>query len=668
MKNIIKNISRVCLIMAGTAVLLSGCSEDFLATDPLSFYEPGATFSTESGLRAAMGICDRHLKLYYACDHNEMLPMGTELMFSDLCVAANTDKARMLCNIANDLTPNSDQSTQNYLDRSNSICFFWDEGWIGVRHANTIIKYAPGVEGLDPTIRDAYIGRAYFHRAFRYMALMMQFGEVTVVATLIDTPKQTYYSIKRDALLTMLMKDMEWAVEHVPEQQDMNEIGMVNKGACRVLLTKIYLAIGEYTKAKEQCDILIDQSQYKLVKGEEFGTFNDGGEPLTWPITRNVIWDMHRAENKLISSNTEWIMGMPNRGSDQESFVKMLTMRIFYPFFFNSGLTDPDGKQGLQNYKRNDSKYDAEYDYMRALGRGISTWRNSYWYTHSLWYVNGKEDKGDLRHSSETGNWMRMEDLKYNNRESQYYGQNLRLYSDNGDLLCSDTIRRWYDVPHYKMYLDDPVNDANVSGSDGNRGATTGGNADWYLYRLAEVYLLRAEAKFYINPSDATIADDVNEIRKRAHCDELYKAGSVTIGDIMNERARELYFEEWRNCELTRVSLCLARSGRPDEWGNMYSLETFDKQQGTDEEGGSYWYQRVNHYNIYNKGVVNVTASNNSLNYTIDKKNIYWPIPEKAITANSKGQLHQNFGYDGYDANVKMWETWEEAVADEATN
>lgn len=41
MKNIIKNISRVCLIMAGTAVLLSGCSEDFLATDPLSFYEPG---------------------------------------------------------------------------------------------------------------------------------------------------------------------------------------------------------------------------------------------------------------------------------------------------------------------------------------------------------------------------------------------------------------------------------------------------------------------------------------------------------------------------------------------------------------------------------------------------------------------------------------------------
>lgn len=62
------------------------------------------------------------------------------------------------------------------------------------------------------------------------------------------------------------------------------------------------------------------------------------------------------------------------------------------------------------------------------------------------------------------------------------------------------------------------------------------------------------EVKFYINPDDPTIKDDINIIRKRAHCTELYK-GKVTIGDIMDERARELFFEEWRNVELTRVSL-----------------------------------------------------------------------------------------------------------------
>ena len=127
-------------------------------------------------------------------------------------------------------------------------------------------------------------------------------------------------------------------------------------------------------------------------------------------------------------------------------------------------------------------------------------------------------------------------------------------------MLCSDTIRRWYDVPHYIWKLDDPVNEANISGSDGNRGATDGGNADWYLYRLAEAYLLRAEAKFYLNPDDPTIKEDLNVIRRRAHCSQLYE-GNVTIGDIMNERARELFWEEFRHVELSRVSLCLARSG-----------------------------------------------------------------------------------------------------------
>ena len=51
---------------------------------------------------------------------------------------------------------------------------------------------------------------------------------------------------------------------------------------------------------------------------------------------RNVIWDLHRPENKLIAANKEVIMGMPNRGAAKESFIPMLTMRIMYPFFFDN--------------------------------------------------------------------------------------------------------------------------------------------------------------------------------------------------------------------------------------------------------------------------------------------------------------------------------------------
>ncbi len=667
MKQIIQKMNRIYLsLLMGGTILLSGCSEDFLKPDPLSFYEPSTTFDTEPGLQAAMAICDRHLKLYWTTDHNEMLTLGTEYLFSEMLVASATDKRSMLCDVANMLTPTSDQTTANNLDRTNSLWYFWQETYNGIMYANTVIQYVDGVESLDQNTKNTYKGQAYFHRAFRYMALVFQYGDVPLITKIIEVPKLNYRSTKRDAILQMITQDMELAVQWVPDQKDMKLTGLVNKGACRMLLAKCYLALGQYEKAKEQTDILINQSGYALMENT-FGVFNDGGEPLTWPITRNVIWDLHRAENKLIAANKEVIMGMPNRGSDAESFVKMLTMRIMYPFVFDGRLKTKDGKQALLNIKRNSADYNSKYDYMRAFGRGIATWRATYFSTHTLWAVNGVIDSTDLRHSTKTGNWISMESYRVNNKASSEFGKPITLFNpDNGALLCSDTIRRWYDVPHYKFYLDDPVNDANISGSDGTRGATNGGIDDWYLYRVAEAYLLRAEAKYYINPADPTIKDDLNIIRQRAQCSELY-TGTVTIGDIMNERARELYWEEWRNVELTRVSLCLARSGKPDEWGNTYSLDNFDKQSGTDSQGGSYWYQRINHYSMYNKGSVQIDATGNSNpNFTMDKKNIYWPIPASEITANGKGTISQNYGYDGYDPATPKWDNWEDAVADES--
>ena len=71
--------------------------------------------------------------------------------------------------------------------------------------------------------------------------------------------------------------------------------------------------------------------------------------------------------------------------------------------------------------------------------------------------------------------------------------------------------------------------------------------------------------------------------------------------------------------ELSRVSYCLALSGKPDEWGNTYDVNTYDKQEGTDPNGGSYWYQRIMHYNeFYNKNPELIVKNHK---YTIDKRN-----------------------------------------------
>jgi hypothetical protein len=171
---------------------------------------------------------------------------------------------------------------------------------------------------------------------------------------------------------------------------------------------------------------------------------------------------------------------------------------------------------------------------------------------------------------------------------------------------------------------------------------------------LAETYLLRAEAQFYKGNIGAA-AEDVNAVRRRAQCSQLYT--SVTIGDIVNERARELYMEEWRNMELSRISYSLALSGKTDEWGNTYNVNTLSDN--------SYWYQRIQHYNdYYNKNKVTVR----NRNYTIAPHNIYWPIPQNAINSNLYSKLRQNSGYNGYDPGVEIWTRWQDAVADEDTN
>lgn len=639
----IKNSTSVIATMIGCAALLSSC-DDFLDPKPLSFFEPEATFTTESGLQATIVASDRQFRNIWINDEATRLVLQYRL--SELAAGGKTDSNKELVDVNTILTPT---------DLRDEISWFWkDVYYSGIKFPNTVITYIDNVEGLDEKVRNAYIGRAYFYRSFHYLNLVFQFKDVPLLTKVIDSPKLNYRSTKREVILDMITKDMEFAVEWVPEQKEMEYVGQINKGACMMLLIKCYLATGQFSKAENLATSLINDYGYSLMT-EPFGQNIQSGEPATWNIKRNVIWDLHRPENKLVDANKEVILGVVNRGSG-ESFNNFYTMRAFGPFWVDGKIKGPDGKVACTNIARNNKKYNNKYDFARVIGRGIAHVRPTYFATHTLWCVNGKMDKGDLRHSAEYGNWFPMDSLRYNDPSSKYYGKS---YAEVQPVTEQDTVRTWFDFPLYKIYLKDELAEAKLN-ENNFKGASMGSIADWYIYRLAEAYLLRAEARYYQGNTTGA-AEDVNIIRRRAHCKELYT--TCNIGDIMNERARELYLEELRATELSRVSYCLALSKQPDEWGNVYDVNTYDKQSGTDKSGGSYWYQRIMHYSGYYNTGVPVNANGRVFNYWIGKHNLYWPIPETAITQNTEVKLRQNFGYDGYDENIPAWETLEEAIA-----
>ncbi len=669
MKNNIKKLSKRCIAVASLAILAS-CTDSFLKQDPLSFYEPTSTYVTEAGLQSALAMCDLHYKTMLMDGNGNVLPIASLYFMTDIGLYAKTDAGGgIMDDFANKITPTSGMAGGG---DSNSMSRFWDQAWTGIKYANTVLSYVDKVKGLDDATRDAYKGRAYFHRAYKYYHQVLLFGDIPLVTKIIEVPKQNYKSTSKEAIFKMLIHDLEFAIEHVPAQKDMPYFGAVNQEACMQLLIKCYLVNGDFKKAEDMATDLIQNHGLALMT-QSFGTNVPSGNPDTWPVERNVLWDLHRGDNVAAASNKETILPILNY--NDQNFTQYLTMRALGVHWSNGDIMDPTGiGSPTYNWARSANEYNKELDWLRVLGRGIGCFRTSHHYNKTIWSYNGEVDTQDLRHNRTVGNWVEMEDIKYNRPNSKYRGQHMQLYAtedykdengkilvSKGTLLCKDTIRSWYPIPLYKMYILDVSSEENKNANQFN-GATKGSycsNGNMYLFRLAETYLLRAEAKFYQDNATGA-AQDVNAVRSRANAKKMFT--TVTIGDICDERARELYMEEWRQPELTRISWCLAKSNQPDEWGNIYDIKTWDKQNGTDLNGGSYWFKRCTRYSIFNHGTI---LSKVNLNYQVDKHNLFWPVPNSAITANIGAKLRQNYGYDGYDDSTVMWTNWEEAVADE---
>jgi starch-binding outer membrane protein, SusD/RagB family len=83
------------------------------------------------------------------------------------------------------------------------------------------------------------------------------------------------------------------------------------------------------------------------------------------------------------------------------------------------------------------------------------------------------------------------------------------------------------------------------------KGATAMEN-DCAIYRLADVYLMKAECLVRLGQDNTEATRLVNELRKRAFTDPAKLKTAVTIDDIYNERRFELAWENWGRQDMIR--------------------------------------------------------------------------------------------------------------------
>jgi starch-binding outer membrane protein, SusD/RagB family len=597
-------MKRITLVLGMSMFSIVGCKDDFLEPDPLSFYTPGNGLNTPEGMYSVLSQAMTIIRSEF---NGDAAPLITENIFSEVAVEGTTDKTGPAQDLNLLILPDANLNSTDW----NRIGWYWDNWYVTIKYANTVLSRIDGATYSSDAQKNAIMGAAYFYRAYSYYRLTHQFGDVPAVMTEAKAPKLDFKSTARLTILEKMKTELEQAVAWLPVTVNKGE---VSKGAALHLLTKVNLALAKFDDAIASADQLINSGIYALM------TTRFGSDKAN--LTRNITWDLHRPENKSLPENKEAILNVISRLEfvDGAGSATTLAMRNAVPLWWRFILT-PNGANGMSDSP------DAEIKHVATYGRGIGRNRATPYSTKFIW-----KDANDLRHKYP--NWIRMEDITYNNptlktTKNSYYNQPLQLRKGDGTVLCTDTIRNWFDFPLYKLFIPDPQNVR-----------PQGGYSDWYVFRLAETYLLRAEAQFW-KGNLAAAALDINRVRSRANAADMLPS-AVTIGSILDERARELYYEEPRNTELTRIAFILAQTGKPAYNGKTYSLANFHQN--------NFWYDRImESTTFYNKGVKTIHGDS----YTMSPYHALFPVPASAINANTQGRINQNLGYPGSANNIE---------------
>lgn len=594
-----KRIKISYIVLSVCCVSLVACSEDWLKPDPKSFYAPENVFVDEAGFEAGLVRCRKEMN---AENHGDLNPTALDHMASDLAVPlTDADWRRM--------TPNSWAPTGQSILYSlvNNLPKYY--GYI--KNANTIIARIDDVEWADQAVRNRILGEAYWFRAYWYYRLVNTYGDVPWEGDEVVGAKLNYQTTSRWAILAKIQRDLEFALEWLPVTKDIN--GRVTQGAVNHLLTKVYLANAEFDKAIASATGVIN-GPYALVK-QRFGSY--ASDPK-----RNIMWDMHRVENVNHPANTETIYSTYDR-ADAPTDTWWSNPGTFSMWLYNPSYWKVLDSQGQRATNWNTPGIGD------TLGNG-----NGYTRTNDFWHYKIWEDENytwettpDLRR--EDSNWIEMGDFtaEITTRRvgSPQFGQPLsKQYYGS----LADTMDTWYSFPVYKTYTPTP-----------NFNLPRGGQGDKYIFRLAETYLLRAEA-YYWKGETALAADDINKVRERAQA-PLIDAGDVTIDYIFDERARELYTEEPRHSEMVRVSFIFAKLNR-----DGYSLATISEK--------NWFYDRVMRVNYFFSPPLYTFRG---VEAHLLPYHMLWPISQEVITANTLARINQNAGYDGAELNVPVLET-----------
>ena len=577
------------------AMLLTGCNEDkFLEEKALDFNSASNSYQTPADFDAAVA------ELYYLTrqEFYTTYDRTTDLSkHTDMWITADP----LQSNVVSDLSPSGAMAK-----------FYWDQNYKLIAQANTVISRLASASGLTDEQKSAYEAKGRFFRALGYRTLVFLYGGVPLQLEEVTEPKTDYTRESKEKVLAQAVEDLEFAAGNLPEINAVHD-GEISRPAANMLLAEVCLATGANDKAISAATAVINNSNLKLMTSRFGSQASEDGD---------VFYDLFRPNNQnRASGNTEgiWVIqfetNVEGGGNNTSHFFwnagSFWGERFFAPQVDKFKIITPDGVNlQLFNWPIGDM----------TGGRGIGT----HYATNHLYREIWDGDWDDMRNSQY--NWPRR--FKIHRPEVLQAHPELAAAMPDGYFDLENTVlpagysmetgfgggtNETNQLPNrfmcgYSTKMTTPFHypDAQYGDKSTLTLAGTGGKTytDQYFFRLAEAYLLRAEAYMNVGKKGEAAAD-INVLRARAQAKNC-TADEITLDFILDERLRELVCEEKRRLTLSRV-------GKLSE--------------------------RIKKYNPY------FSAAHSADGKDYDSHFDLLPIPLSAILANKDGVLEQNPGY-----------------------
>lgn len=501
----------------GLMVLFTSCEKKLDEYNPSGLTAP-TVFTKAAGFETLVNAAYSYTRFWYGKEEGfSVSEMGTDIWTSG----------------SGDVYP---QLTQyNNLQGSNtaSLNLLWNNFYAAINLCNTGIAGISKVSDYTATQKATREAELRFLRAFYYWHIAETWGNVHFSTQPTTGVVTTANKTAVDTIYNQIFTDLKFAVANLPATT--TDYGRVTVPAAKAFLARMYLTRGMNAEANTMAGNVIRNYGYSLLP-----KFSD-----LWLMSnlknKEVIWAVDYSTN--LANNDLTTTTYPYGHSRGSNNGHLLFLMVYDQVNTATLIRDIPNGRPFNRYMPtlallnlfddvNDSRYSASFQ--------------------SVWYAN--KASGTVK-IGDTVAYCPKITIPVAQQSTKYKTYDIaKVYTANGA-----PIQNKFYVSLSKFL--DPTR-TSIAEAQSAR--------DAFVIRLAEMYLIAAEAKLKLNDKDSA-AYFINQIRTRAAktgrtAQMQITASQVDLDFILDERARELCGEQLRWFDLKRTGKLISRimSMNPD--------------------------------------------------------------------------------------------------------